>query len=82
MFLAPALLFAFHLALFWVGLWAIGDGLRRRGFTYGALFPLIGFLPFAFNYLGLLWKDVALAASWIFAPASSSAPALAPQSRI
>ncbi|HWA20867.1 MAG TPA: hypothetical protein VG735_00565 [Caulobacterales bacterium] len=63
----PELLFGFHLALFWIGVWAIGDGLTRRGLAYGALFPLIGLLPFVFNYLGLLWKDVAVAAAWTFA---------------
>jgi hypothetical protein len=63
----PELLFFFHLALFWGGVWAIAAALVQRGLRWGALFPLIGLLPFVFNYLGLLWKDVALAAAWIFA---------------
>lgn len=63
----PELLFLFHLALFWIGVWAIAAGLVRVGWKWGVLFPLIGLLPFVFNYLGLLWKDVALASAWVFA---------------
>jgi hypothetical protein len=63
----PELLFLLHLALFWGGVWAMASALRRLGRWWGALFPLIGLLPFVFNYLGLLWKDVALAAAWTFA---------------
>ncbi len=65
----PELLFFTHLLLFWIGLWALSDGLVRIGARWGALLPLIGLAPFVFNYLGLLWKDVALAAAWLFAAA-------------
>ena len=63
----PELLFFTHLILFWVGLWAVSDAIRRSGAHWGALVPLIGLAPFVFNYLGLLWKDVALASAWLFA---------------
>ncbi|MBS0386241.1 MAG: hypothetical protein JSS00_12935 [Proteobacteria bacterium] len=63
----PELIFFAHLALFWVGLWAAGDALTLAGARWGALLPLVGFAPFVFNYLGLLWKDVALASAWLFA---------------
>ncbi|MFT3728880.1 MAG: hypothetical protein QM759_13740 [Terricaulis sp.] len=65
--LGPELLFFLHLALFWSGVWMIADALVRRGWRWGALFPLIGLLPFVFNFLGLLWKDVAVACAWTFA---------------
>ena len=63
----PELLFLTHLLLFWIGAWAVSDGLVRSGAKWGALFPLIGLTPFVFNYLGLLWKDVALASAWLLA---------------
>jgi len=63
----PEPLFLFHLALFWGGAWAFAAGLLRRGWRWGALIPLIGLLPFVFNYIGMLWKDVALASAWLFA---------------
>ncbi len=63
----PELIFLTHLLLFWVGAWAVGEAIVRAGWRWGALFALIGLLPFVFNYLGLLWKDVALAAAWLFA---------------
>jgi hypothetical protein len=63
----PQPLFLLHLALFWTGTFAVADALARRGASWAAWFPLVGLLPFVFNYLGVLWKDVALAASWLFA---------------
>lgn len=64
----PELLFFTHLALLWAGLAAIGAALALSGAPrLGACFPLIGLLPFVFNYEGVLWKDVALASAWICA---------------
>ena len=63
----PEPLFFTHLLLFWIGIWAVSDALARVGARWSALLPLIGLAPFVFNYLGLLWKDVALAAAWLFA---------------
>jgi len=65
--LGPEPIFFLHLALFWAGVAAMGAGLARFNWRLGALFPLIGLLPFVFNFLGLLWKDVAIAAAWTFA---------------
>src|SRR5689334_14317331 len=59
----PELLFFTHLILYWVGWWTLSDALARTGARWSALLPLIGLAPFAFNYLGLLWKDVALASA-------------------
>ena len=63
----PEPLFLTHLVLFWTGLWALSDGLVRVGWKWGVLAPLLGLAPFVFNYVGLLWKDVALADAWVFA---------------
>lgn len=65
----PEPLFLLHLALFWSGAFAVGDALARRGAAWAAWFPLVGLMPFVFNFLGVLWKDVALASSWFFAAA-------------
>lgn len=65
----PQPLFLLHLALFWSAAFAMGDALSRRGSSWAVWFPLVGFLPFVFNFLGVLWKDVALASSWFFAVA-------------
>lgn len=63
----PELPFFFHLFLFWFGLWAVSRALVRCGWRWGRYLPLIGLAPFVFNYLGVLWKDVALASAWTFA---------------
>lgn len=65
----PQPLFFLHLALFWSGAFAVADALTRRGYVWAVWFPLVGLLPFVFNFLGVLWKDVALASSWFFAAA-------------
>lgn len=65
----PQPLFLLHLALFWSGAFAVAEALARRGAAWAIWFPLVGFLPFVFNFLGVLWKDVALASSWFFAVA-------------
>lgn len=63
----PEPLFFTHLLLFWGGVWAVSDALVTKGARWAVLLPLIGLAPFVFNYLGLLWKDVALASAWLFA---------------
>ena len=63
----PELIFFTHLSLFWIGVWAASDAIVRAGWRWGAFLPLIGFAPFIFDFLGLLWKDVALASAWLFA---------------
>ncbi|MBI3438638.1 MAG: hypothetical protein HY054_08330 [Proteobacteria bacterium] len=63
----PEPLFFVHLSLFWGGVWAVSDTLVAKGARCAVLLPLIGLAPFVFNYLGLLWKDVALASAWLFA---------------
>ncbi|MFZ2030087.1 MAG: hypothetical protein WAU68_07260 [Vitreimonas sp.] len=63
----PEPLFFTHLLLFWTGTWAVSDALIAKNARWAALLPLIGLAPFVFNYLGLLWKDVALASAWLFA---------------
>jgi hypothetical protein len=63
----PALLFFFHAGLFWIGLTAFSLGAATRNKWIGAGLPLIGFAPFVFNFVGVLWKDVALMGAWTFA---------------
>lgn len=63
----PEPLFFMHLLLFWGGLWAVSVAVVRGDARWGALLPLVGLAPFVFNYLGVLWKDVALASAWLFA---------------
>jgi hypothetical protein len=50
-----------HLALLWIGLWAIAEGARRRGLRYPRLVLLVGLLPTIANIGGVIWKDVGMA---------------------
>lgn len=63
----PELMFLLQLTLLWGGLCGVAIGLVRSGRAWGAAFPLIGLAPFVFDLVGVIWKDVVLAASWIFA---------------
>lgn len=63
----PELLFLLHAALFWCGLACFAMSIAARRPRLAMAAPLVGLLPFVFNYLGLLWKDVALVAAWTFA---------------
>jgi hypothetical protein len=61
---SPASVLAFNLALFTVGCLLLAELVRRRNTFVGHLVPLILFLPFVINFVGVLWKDVALAVCW------------------
>src|SRR5215475_12400948 len=57
----PSGMLAFHLAMLWVGLWAIAETSRRYGRRYAWLILLVGVLPFIASIAGVIWKDVGMA---------------------
>lgn len=57
----PGGMLAFHLAMLWIGLWAIAEGARRRGLRYAWLIVLVGVLPFIASIAGVVWKDLGMA---------------------
>jgi hypothetical protein len=57
----PGGMLAFHLAMLWIGLWAIAEGARRHGLRYAWLIVPVGVLPFIASIAGVIWKDLGMA---------------------
>ena len=56
-------------ALYWSGFALIGATLARRSFRLGTVGVLLAFMPPAFMFVGIIWRDVLFAAVWLFAVA-------------
>lgn len=56
-------------ALYWAGFALIGVTLARRALWLGVVAVLLAFMPPAFMFLGIIWRDVLFAAVWLFAAA-------------
>jgi hypothetical protein len=69
--LAPgsASMFLFTAALYWLGFALIGITLARRAPWRGILAVLLAFTPPAFMFVGIIWRDVLFAVTWLFATA-------------
>ncbi len=73
----PQAIFMLHAALIWSALWLFAEGAARRGIRHGWLLVAAGFLPPILSIEGMVWKDVGMAASLLFATATiyrASAP--------
>jgi len=65
----PGSLFLLTAALYWSGFALIGITLARRAPSLGAVAVLLAFMPPAFMFVGIIWRDVLFAAIWLFAAA-------------
>ena len=62
----PAAMLAVHVFLYWGGLCAIADGLRRVGRPISALVVLLsGISPLILYYVGIIYKDVGLSSAFL-----------------
>jgi hypothetical protein len=68
-------MFLFIAALYWLAFATLGLALARRSAWLGALAPLLALAPPAFVFVGIIWRDIMLAASWLLAAALAFAVA-------
>ncbi|NYT57991.1 hypothetical protein H0A65_03540 [Alcaligenaceae bacterium] len=61
---SPAAMVMFNIGVFSLGSLLLAETVRRRRPWLGYLLPLVLFLPFILNFIGVLWKDTALAVCW------------------
>jgi len=75
--LAPgaASMFVFIAVLYWLAFAAFGLALARRSAWVGIIAVVLALTPPAFVFSGIIWRDVLLAASWLFAAALAYAVA-------
>jgi hypothetical protein len=62
-------MFLFIAALYWLAFAAFGLAVARRSAWLGAVAPLLALAPPAFVFVGIIWRDIMLAASWLLAAA-------------
>jgi hypothetical protein len=62
-------MFLFTASLYWLGFALIGITLARRAPWLGLLAVLLGFMPPAFMFIGIIWRDMLFACVWLCAAA-------------
>jgi hypothetical protein len=62
-------MFLFIAALYWLAFATLGLALARRSVWLGALAPVLALAPPAVVFVGIIWRDIMLAASWLLAAA-------------
>lgn len=62
-------LFLLTAALYWAGFALVGTTIAWRAPWLGVIAVLLAFLPPAFMFVGMIWRDVLFAAVWLFAAA-------------
>jgi hypothetical protein len=69
--LAPgaASMFVFIAALYWLSFAALAVALARRSPWLGPLAIVLALTPSAFVFVGVIWRDIMLASSWLLAAA-------------
>lgn len=69
--LAPgsASMFLLIAALYWLGFGTLSAALARRSLVLAIMLPLIALTPPLFAFVGIIWRDVLMAASWLLAAA-------------
>jgi len=63
----PGGMLVVHLAMFWVGLFAIAAGARRERLPFAWCIPFVGLLPTSASIIGVIWKDVGMACALLCA---------------
>jgi hypothetical protein len=62
-------MFLFIAALYWLSFAALALALARRSAWLGPVAVLLALTPSAFVFVGVIWRDIMLASSWLFAAA-------------
>jgi|HubBroStandDraft_6_1064221.scaffolds.fasta_scaffold28986_3 hypothetical protein len=79
--LAPgaASMFLFIATLYWLAFAALALGLARKSPWLGPAALVLALAPPAFDFVGIIWRDIILAASWLLAAALAYAVAERPR---
>ena len=79
--LAPgaASMFLFTATLYWLAFAVLALALARRSSWLGPAALALALAPPAFEFVGIIWRDILLAASWLFAAALAFAAAERPR---
>jgi hypothetical protein len=79
--LAPgaASMFLFIATLYWLAFAVMALALARKSSWLGAAAVVLAFAPPAFEFVGIIWRDVPFAASWLLAAALAYAVADRPR---
>ena len=79
--LAPgaASMFLFIATLYWLAFAVLGLALARKSSWRGAAAVVLAFAPPAFEFVGIIWRDVPFAANWLLAAALAYAVADRPR---
>jgi hypothetical protein len=62
-------MFLFIAILYWLAFATLGLALARRSARLGAVAPLLALAPPCFVFVGIIWRDIMLASSWLLAAA-------------
>src|SRR5512140_647944 len=54
---------------YWLGFGLVASALARRSSRLAPLLPLLALMPPAFVFVGIIWRDVLFAATWLLAAA-------------
>jgi hypothetical protein len=65
-----ASMFLFIAALYWLGIGTLSVALARRSLALAVALTLIALSPPLFAFVGVIWRDVLMAACWLLAAAS------------
>jgi hypothetical protein len=64
-----ASMFLLIVALYWLGIGTLSMALARRSLALAIALPLLALTPPLFAFVGIIWRDVLMAACWLFAAA-------------
>ena len=65
----PASMFLLIATFYWLGFGLLSFALARRSTSLALLLPLLALSPPAFVFVGIIWRDVLFATSWLLAAA-------------
>jgi hypothetical protein len=65
----PGSMFLLFATSYWLGFGLVAFTLARRGSRLALLLPLLALLPPAFVFVGVIWRDVLFATTWLLAAA-------------
>jgi hypothetical protein len=65
----PGSMFLLIATLYWLGFGLVAFALAHRASRLALLVPLLALMPPAFVFVGIIWRDVLFAASWLLAAA-------------
>jgi hypothetical protein len=64
-----ASMFLLIAGLYWLGIFVLSRAVVRRSLALGVTLPLLALMPPLFAFVGMIWRDVLMAACWLLAAA-------------